>query len=99
MPTLHIEHAIVDFDLWNTAFERFASIREQSGVRAQRVQRPVDDANYIVIDLEFDTIGEAQRFLEFLQTKVWSSPDNAPALVGAPHTKILEPASTPDSSD
>ena len=27
MPTLHIEHAIVDFDLWKAAFDRFADRR------------------------------------------------------------------------
>jgi hypothetical protein len=92
MATLHIEHSIVDFDLWNAAFERFAEFREQSGVRGHRLQRPVDDPNYVVIDLDFDTTGEAERFLEFLQKKVWSSRDNAPALIGTPQTKILEPA-------
>jgi hypothetical protein len=92
MATLHIEHSIVDFDVWNAAFERFAEFREQSGVRGHRLQRPVDDPNYVVIDLDFDTTGEAERFLEFLQKKVWSSPENAPALIGTPQTKILEPA-------
>jgi hypothetical protein len=91
MPTLHIEHAIVDFALWRTAFERFAGVRTQAGVRSHRLQRPVGDPHYIVIDLDFDTIPEAERFLEFLHTKVWSSPENAPALVGTPQTRILEP--------
>jgi hypothetical protein len=90
MPTLHIEHSIVDIDLWKAAFERFAEFREQSGVRGHRIQRPVDDPKYVVIDLDFATTGEAERFLEFLQTRVWPSRENAPALVGAPHTKILE---------
>ena len=92
MATLHIEHSIVDFDLWNTAFDRFADVRQQSGVRRHRVQRPIDDPQYVVIDLDFDTAAEAQRFLELLQTTVWSSRENAPALVGTPQTKILEPA-------
>ena len=92
MTTLHIEHAISDFDQWLTAFQRFADARAQAGVRAHRVQRPVDDPNYVVIDLDFDTVDDAQRFLGFLQTKVWSSPQNAPALVGAPQTRILQSA-------
>jgi hypothetical protein len=92
MPTLHIEHSIVDFDLWSTAFRRFAEIRAQSGVRDQRVLRPVDDPKYVVIDLDFDTVQEATQFLEFLHERVWSSPQNAPALVGAAHARILEPA-------
>lgn len=95
MTTLHIEHAIVDFDLWNAAFDRFAESRVRAGVRAERVQRPVDDPQYVVIDLDFDTVGEAEKFLGFLKHKVWPSRDNAPALAGTPQTKILEPASLP----
>ncbi len=94
MTTLHIEHAITDFPLWNAAFERFADVRARSGVRAQRVQHPVDDPHYIVIDLDFDTPDEARRFLAFLRANVWSSPENAPALVGAPQAQILQPAPT-----
>lgn len=92
MPTLHIEHAVVSFHSWHAAFARFAEIRTRSGVRAQRVLRPVDDPAYVVIDLDFDTVAEATRFLEFLREQVWPSRDNAPALVGAVHTRILEPA-------
>ena len=92
MTTLHIEHAISDFGTWSAAFERFAKTRAKFGVRAQRVQHPIDDPNYVVIDLDFDTPDEASRFLGFLHTKVWSSASNAPALVGTPHTKILQPA-------
>ncbi len=92
MPTLHIEHGIVDFAVWNAAFERFADFRKQSGVRTHRLQRPVDDPHYIVIDLDFDTTAEAEGFLKFLETTVWASAENAPALLGTPETMILEPA-------
>jgi hypothetical protein len=92
MPTLHIEHPIADFDLWYAAFGRFAEARQRAGVRDYRVQRPVDEPNYVVIDLDFDTTDQARGFLEFLRNKVWASPENAPALIGAPQTKILEDA-------
>jgi hypothetical protein len=92
MPTLHIEHAIVDFDLWRAAFDRFAEVRTRHGVRAHRISRPIDDRAYVVIDLDFDTGEEAQRFLAFLRQAVWSSPDSAPALVGTPEARILAPA-------
>lgn len=95
MPTLHIEHRITDFDTWSSAFDRFADVRSQAGVRAQRVQRPVDDPTYVVIDLDFDTTDEAEAFLCFLNAKVWAIPENAPALAGTPETMILEPAATP----
>jgi hypothetical protein len=92
MPTLHIEHPITDFDTWNHAFGRLADVRRKAGVRAQRVQRPVDDPRYVVIDLDFDTTDDAETFLRFLDTQVWKHRENAPALAGAPQTLILEPA-------
>ena len=93
MATLHIEHPVTDFGTWQAAFDRFARVREESGVRGHRILRPVDDDHYVVIDLDFPTVGQAERFLGFLRTKVWASPDNAPALAGAPQTRILEPVS------
>jgi hypothetical protein len=92
MPTLHIEHPITDFDTWRLAFARFADARRQAGVRAQRVHRPAGDPNYVVVDLDFGTRGEAEAFLRFLTTQVWAVPGNAPALAGSPQTMILEPA-------
>ena len=92
MPTLHIEHPISDFETWTAAFNGVADVRREAGVRSQRVQRPVDDPGYIVIDLDFDTVGEAEAFLGFLNTKIWAIPENAPALAGSPTTMILEPA-------
>jgi hypothetical protein len=92
MSTLHIEHPISDYETWRAAFERFADVRRQSGVRRELVQRAVDDPCFLVIDLAFDSTGEAERFLAFLQTKVWASAQNAPALAGTPQTRILEAA-------
>ena len=92
MPTLHIEHSITDFDTWKAAFVRFADARREAGVRAHRVQRPVGDQRYVVIDLDFATIDQAQSFLRFLTSQVWRDPENAPALAGTPQTKVLEPA-------
>lgn len=94
MPTLHIQHAISDFDTWVAAFMRFADARRQAGVRAQRVRRPVDDPNYVVIDLDFDSTDEALAFRRFLETRIWRVQENAPALVGSPETMILEPVAT-----
>ena len=90
MPTLQIEHSITDFDTWKAAFDRFAEVRERSGVRRHLVRRPVDDPAYVVIDLDFSTAAEAEAFRDFLQAKVWSSAENSPALIGTPQTKILE---------
>jgi hypothetical protein len=94
MATLHIEHAITDFDVWSRAFNRFADTRERAGVRGHRVQRPVNDPRYVVIDLDFETKDQAAAFLAFLKGQVWGTPENAPALAGTPSALILEPAAT-----
>jgi hypothetical protein len=91
MSTLHIEHPISDFTTWKAAFDQFAPVRLQSGVRSHCIQRPVSDPSYIVLDLDFDGPAEAAAFLEFLQTRVWSSLENSPALAGDVRTAILEP--------
>jgi hypothetical protein len=90
MATLHIEHPITSFTDWETAFQRFAAMRARAGVRRQQVQRPVDDARYVVIDLDFDTVEEAEGFLSVLKERVWSSRESSPALAGDPQTRILE---------
>ena len=91
MTTLHIEHKISDLDTWLAAFARFEAARVQAGVRAYQIQQPVDDPEYIVVDLTFDTVAAAEKFREFLEQNVWSASSTAPALVGRPQTRVLEP--------
>ena len=92
MVTLMVEHAITDFPTWKTAFDRFADARAHSGVLAARIRRPVDDEQYLVIELDFETRKSAETFRQFLTNVVWSDPDASPALAGAPTTRVLEPA-------
>lgn len=92
MPTLMIEHAISDFATWHDAFRRFSAQREASGVVRERICQPVDDPQYVLVDLEFESLEAAQGFLQFLETSVWSTPANSPALVGSPRARILEEA-------
>ena len=89
MATLHIEHPISDLATWLAAFDRFAGAHRDRGVVAQRVQQPVDDDRYIVVDLDFDTLDGAAKFKEFLKTVVWQSRDLSPGLAGTPTARIL----------
>jgi hypothetical protein len=89
MTTLHIEHPISDLKTWLAAFDNFAEARQKAGVRAHRIYQPVDDEQYIVIDLDFDTVGETERFKKFLETNVWSSREASPGLAGIPQARVL----------
>jgi hypothetical protein len=90
MLTLLIEHSITDFDTWHTAFRRFAERRKQAGAVDERILQPIDDPHYVFVELDFVTIEEARSFKHFLQTQVWATPKNSPALAGAPRARIAE---------
>ncbi len=90
MPILQIEHPVLNFDAWKEAFDSDPVGREQGGVRRYRVLRPIDDPNYVMIDLEFDSSSEAEAFLAALWRNVWSSREAAPALIGEPQTRIVK---------
>jgi hypothetical protein len=89
MTILHIEHPIRDFDTWKAAFDRDPAGRERSGVRRYRVLRPIDDPNYVIIDLDFDSASKAEAFLAVMR-EIWRSPAAAPALAGSPQARIVE---------
>jgi hypothetical protein len=100
MSVLHIEHRISDFEIWKGAFDAFATKRRVAGVSHERVCRPVDDSHYVVIELDFTTTEQARAFLDFLQQAVWSSPADAPALVGRPAGRVFDVAyeASPDAT-
>jgi hypothetical protein len=89
MTILHIEHPIRDFDTWKKAFESDPGFRERSGVRRYQILRPIDDPNYVMIDLDFDSSSAAEAFLAAMR-EVWRSPVAAAALIGSPQTRIVE---------
>ncbi len=90
MPILQLEHQVSDFAVWKQAFDRDPLNRKASGVRWHRIAQPVDDPNYIVLDLEFGSVGEAEAFLAALHEKVWRTREASPALGSTPQTRILE---------
>jgi hypothetical protein len=70
MYILRIEHPIFDFDGWKAAFEGDPVGREKAGVRHYQILRPVDDAKYVMIDLEFESVRQAESLLAAMQ-EVW----------------------------
>ena len=66
MPILQIEHGLRDYDAWKKSFESDPIGREQGRVRRYRISRPIDDPNYVIVDLEFDSNDDAESF----QTKL-----------------------------
>ena len=87
MHTLRIEHPVPDFDAWREAFDSDPVGREQGGVRSYRVLRPIDDRKYVMIDLEFDGVSEAEAFLERLR-ELWARVEGR--IMESPRARIVE---------
>ncbi len=88
MTVLQIEHPVRDFDSWKAAFDSDPVGRERGGVRRHRVLRPVDDPNYVMVDLEFDSSGEAEAFRAALND-LWRRAQ-AEGLIESPQARIAE---------
>jgi hypothetical protein len=89
MPVLQLEHPITDFVTWKRAFDSDPIGRERLGVRSHRVCRPLDDPNYVVVELDFATTREAETCRAALG-ELWASRRAAPALAGAPRVRIVD---------
>jgi len=70
MYILRIEHSVLDFEGWKQSFDSDPIGRQKSGVRCYRILRPTDDSNHVFIDLEFDTLSQAEASLAALRV-VW----------------------------
>jgi hypothetical protein len=89
VPILQIEHAVRDFDAWKRAFDSDPVGREQGGVRRYRIMRRADDPNHVMVDLEFDSSEEAEKFQAALH-QLWGRVGDQLGLEG-PQARILEP--------
>ena len=88
MIIVRIEHAVGNFEAWKRAFENDPVGRQRSGVRKYRILRPNDDPNYVLIDLEFDNINQAEDFRSAMRN-LWKSSD-AQKVMQDPQMRIVE---------
>lgn len=90
---LQIEHKVPSFDGWKKAFERDPVNRKKSGVRQYKIFRPFNDPNYVIIDLAFDNLREAEDTLAALQ-RLWIDVEGK--VMMSPQTRILNLVETVD---
>jgi hypothetical protein len=91
MAVLRIEHPVPDYGLWKGAFDDDPVGRKRSGVRRYRIMRPIDDPNYVLIDLEFDTTQEAESMLAAMRA-VWDRVTGV--VMSDPHARIVDTVET-----
>jgi len=86
MITLRIEHKIANYDGWKRAFDSDPINRKESGVKRYRVYRPADDDLFIIIELDFDNLEQAQSTQAALN-RMFGNIDGK--IIFGPQTKIL----------
>jgi hypothetical protein len=87
MYMLRIEHPVPNYAGWKQAFDSDPVGREKMGVRRYRILRPVDDPNYVMIDLEFDTASQAESLLAAMQV-IWGRVEGT--IIQNPQSRIVE---------
>lgn len=87
MIILHIEHLVADFDKWKASFATYEDFRQQSGVCRYQISRPIDNPNFAMIDLEFNSLAEAETLLEGVK-QVWGQVNGT--LINNPQWRFSE---------
>jgi hypothetical protein len=64
MSVLVIQHPVKDFQSWKKAFDSDPAGRAKNGVTRYVIYRPVENPNYVIVNLEFASRERAQAFLD-----------------------------------
>jgi heme-degrading monooxygenase HmoA len=62
MPYILVQHTVEDYDTWKPVFDEHGANRQDRGSKGGIVLRNADDANQIVILLEWDSLEDARAF-------------------------------------
>jgi ribosomal protein L35AE/L33A len=87
MYILQIEHPVPNFEGWKKAFDSDPINRKASGVRSYKISRKADEPNYIIIDLDFDNMKEAEACHGKLRN-LWARVEGS--VMNDPRSRIIE---------
>ena len=59
-----VRHRVDDFDAWRKAYDGFAPIQAEHGVRAHQVLRSIENPNDVIVTHTFDSPETARAFLK-----------------------------------
>jgi len=87
MYMLRIQHPVPNYETWKKAFDSDPVGRQKSGVRRYQILRAVDDPNFVMIDLEFDSPAQAEALLAAMRV-VWGNVQGT--IMSKPEARIAE---------
>ena len=87
MIILQVEHPVPDFDVWKESFDNDPLHRKQSGVKSYRIFRIIGNKNYVLIELDFDNLENAERMKKALE-QLWTRVEGQ--VMMNPQSRIVE---------
>ena len=86
MIILRIQHKVENYEMWKKTFDSDPINRKQSGVLRHRIFQLTDDPRYVIIDLEFNTINDAEAVLIALHN-LWKNVEGS--IMFNPQSQII----------
>lgn len=80
---------VADYDKWRTVYDEHASMRQSSGCTGTHVFRNASDPNEVTLNLQWDTIENAQKF--FTSDELRQAMQRA-GVIGQPDVWFVEDA-------
>ena len=87
MTILRIEHPVPSYEGWKKAFDADPINRKRSGVIRYRIYRLIDNPKYVVVELEFNNLQDAETTLASLR-KLWEKVEGS--VMTGPQARILD---------
>lgn len=87
MIILQIEHPVPDYAGWKNAFDSDPMDRKRSGVIRYKIFRQTDDPNYVLVELEMNSLDEANNLLVKLR-QLWKQVEGK--VITGPKGRIIK---------
>ena len=89
MATLHVENTVHDFETWKAVFDKFDRLRAEYKVLSYRLGRDVEEPNRVGVDLDFESIEDAEAFRIQLE-KIWQTPQSKAQIAGHASARLFD---------
>ena len=81
---------VIDFAGWKAVFDSYGGAREEAGVMRVHIARQLDDPDFVIVDLGFESAEEARSYLEFLRRNVWMPDAYTSVATLSPEARVLQ---------
>lgn len=89
MIILQIEHPVPDYEGWKKVFDSDPMRRKQSGVIRYKIFRQTENRNYVIVEMEMNSLDEAKNLLSKLR-QLWNQVEGK--IITGPKARIVEMA-------